>query len=71
MSGTLLGGRRGGAAWLLVPADPAGGPQAGGVIENLADVAATCRYADHSHLVRDFHALAGCTPTAYIDEWRG
>ena len=34
---------------------------------NISTVAAACGYADHSHLVRDFHDLAGCTPTALID----
>jgi AraC-like DNA-binding protein len=29
----------------------------------IADVAATAGYADHSHLVREFRALAGCTPS--------
>jgi AraC-like DNA-binding protein len=34
---------------------------------NISAVAAACGYTDHSHLVRDFHDLAGCTPTALID----
>ncbi|GEL18067.1 helix-turn-helix transcriptional regulator [Pseudonocardia asaccharolytica] len=33
-----------------------------------ADVAATCGYADQSHLVREFRALAGCTPGQYRAE---
>jgi len=33
---------------------------------SISAVAAVCGYADHSHLVRDFHDLAGCTPTALI-----
>ena len=33
-------------------------------IGSIGRVAATCGYADHSHLVRDFHDLAGCTPSA-------
>jgi AraC-like DNA-binding protein len=38
---------------------------AGGAV-SVSDVAAACGYADHSHLVRDFHDLAGCTPTALV-----
>jgi AraC-like DNA-binding protein len=34
-------------------------------------VAARCGYADQSHLVREFRALAGCTPNAYIAELDG
>jgi AraC-like DNA-binding protein len=29
------------------------------------DVAYRCGYADQSHLIRDFRALTGCTPTEY------
>ena len=36
----------------------------------VADVAATCGFADHSHLVREFRDLAGVTPTRYVQEWR-
>jgi AraC-like DNA-binding protein len=32
----------------------------------LADVAATHGFADQSHLVREFQALAGCTPSRWI-----
>ncbi|GIE92739.1 helix-turn-helix transcriptional regulator [Paractinoplanes rishiriensis] len=32
----------------------------------LADVAALHGYADQSHLVREFHALAGCTPSRWL-----
>lgn len=32
-----------------------------------ADVAATCNYFDQAHLVREFHALAGMAPTAYLE----
>jgi len=31
--------------------------------DSIATVAATCGYADHSHLDREFRALAGCTPS--------
>jgi AraC-like DNA-binding protein len=34
--------------------------------KTIASVAALCGYADHSHLNREFHALAGCTPSAYV-----
>ncbi|MBD7997310.1 MULTISPECIES: helix-turn-helix domain-containing protein [Oerskovia] len=37
---------------------------------HLADVAARTGYADHSHLVRDFHAFAGLSPTAWLAEER-
>jgi AraC-like DNA-binding protein len=30
---------------------------------SISDVAASTGYADHSHLVREFRDLAGCTPT--------
>jgi AraC-like DNA-binding protein len=36
----------------------------------IADVAAACGFADHSHLVREFRDLAGVTPTRYVQEWR-
>lgn len=38
-------------------------------VRSISDVAATCGYADHAHLVREFHALAGCTPSHYVAEW--
>ena len=31
----------------------------------LVEVAATCGYADQSHLTREWVALAGCSPTAW------
>lgn len=34
----------------------------------LAEVADTCGYADQAHLSRDWSALAGCTPTAWLSE---
>jgi AraC-like DNA-binding protein len=37
----------------------------------LADLAAECGYYDQAHLAREFHALAGCSPTAWLaDEFR-
>jgi AraC-like DNA-binding protein len=36
-----------------------------GVCVSLADAAYECRYADQSHLNRDFRAFAGTTPTDY------
>jgi AraC-like DNA-binding protein len=37
-----------------------------GPVRSIADLAAACGYADHSHLVREFHALAGCTPSQLV-----
>jgi AraC-like DNA-binding protein len=37
----------------------------GGRVGSLADVAAASGYADHSHLVREFRALGGCTPSEF------
>lgn len=34
----------------------------------LAEVAAACGYADQAHLAREWGALAGCTPTAWLRE---
>lgn len=39
-----------------------------GPIRSIADLAAACGYADHSHLVREFHALGGCTPSQLVDD---
>jgi AraC-like DNA-binding protein len=39
---------------------------ASGPVRSIADLAAACGYADHSHLVREFHALAGCTPSQFV-----
>jgi AraC-like DNA-binding protein len=56
------------AAGLLVPAAVHDGSPAP-VAPSISDVAAACGYADHAHLVREFHALAGCTPSVYVTEW--
>jgi len=37
--------------------------------QRISDVAAATGYADHSHLVRDFRAMAGCTPSQLLAEW--
>ncbi|HEX6310584.1 MAG TPA: helix-turn-helix domain-containing protein [Acidimicrobiia bacterium] len=35
-------------------------------VATIGDVAAAAGYADHSHLVRDFRALAGCSPSELV-----
>lgn len=39
-----------------------------GPVRSIGDVAAACGYADHSHLVREFQALAGCTPSRLVGD---
>lgn len=41
-----------------------------GIDASLADTAAECGYADHSHLDRDWRELIGCSPTAWLAEER-
>lgn len=57
------------AAELLVPGSGLGEGPGRPARYRIADVAAACGYADHAHLVREFHALAGCTPGQYVTEW--
>jgi transcriptional regulator GlxA family with amidase domain len=55
------------AARLLVPGSVYGTRPV--TAASISDVAAACGYADHAHLVREFHALAACTPSEYLSEW--
>jgi len=45
------------ARWMLVRPDRG----------SLAEVAATCGYADQAHMVREWHAMAGGSPTAWLE----
>lgn len=54
------------AAGLLVPG-PSGKPGRASA-RSISEVAAECGYADHARLVREFRALAGCTPSQYRAE---
>jgi AraC-like DNA-binding protein len=42
----------------------------GGTRRPIADVAFECGYYDQSHLTRDFAAMAGCSPAAFLAETR-
>ena len=56
------------AARLLVPATVYDGRPTHPA-PSVTEVAAACGFADHAHLVHEFHALAGCTPTEFVAEW--
>ena len=57
------------AARLLVPVLADGGPGATAE-QSISTVAAECGYADHAHMIREFRALAGVTPSGYVTEWQ-
>jgi AraC-like DNA-binding protein len=57
------------AADLLMPGSGTGEGPGRPAQHRIADVAADCGYTDHAHLVREFRALAGCTPSQYVAEW--
>jgi AraC-like DNA-binding protein len=54
------------ATELLVPG---AGPHRTPADVRIAEVAAAAGFADHSHLVREFRDLAGCTPGQYLRGW--
>jgi AraC-like DNA-binding protein len=43
---------------------------AAGAPADLAGIAAACGYFDQAHLAREFRDLAGCPPSAWLEEFR-